>query len=172
MSSKGVLSRLEQGVPVARKRKRQRDNSDDLKAAEFESGPRAANWSREDEESEENMHYLLPLRSKYSLIQQPAVPKPTNAALSEEEEEVTAATAAPAVMSAAALLVRREEKLEARKVAIADVASRLVESPEENVREYSLVSGSPPPFPSSIDHCVCSPRGSSAVVLSPLRLRY
>ena len=147
MSSKGVLSRLEQGAPVARKRKRQRDNSDDLKAAEFESGPRAANWSREDEESEEKMHYLLPLRSKYSLIQQPAVPKPTNAALSEEEEEeeVTAATAAPAVMSAAALLVRREEKLEARKVAIADVASRLVESPEENVREYSLVSGSPPP---------------------------
>ena len=43
-------------------------------------------------------------------------------------------------VSTAALLARREEALEEKKAAIADIASSLIEAPEDNVNLLTLIS--------------------------------
>ena len=42
--------------------------------AEFESHPRSSQWAVE--EAGEGLHYLLPLKSKLGLVQQPAIQRP------------------------------------------------------------------------------------------------
>ena len=56
----------------------------------------------------------------------------------EAEEQLAALSQGNSVaerLSTAALLAWRQEVLEEKKAAIADIASSLVEAPEENVRE-------------------------------------
>ena len=64
--------------------------------------------------------------------------------VNEEEQEVDKegedgdSSELPAVLSAAQLLIVKERKLRQRKELIADLASRLVEDPEENVQNCTL----------------------------------
>ena len=59
--------------PTATQRKRRRSSSDET---QFESHPRPSHWTGKGEEDEEGMHYLLPLKSRCGLVQQPAIYRP------------------------------------------------------------------------------------------------
>ena len=60
--------------PTATQRKRHHSSSDE---AQFESHPRPTHWEWKGEEDEEGVHYLLPLKSKRGLVQQPAIYRPS-----------------------------------------------------------------------------------------------
>lgn len=55
--------------------RQQKKHDVDYDVAQFESHPRRSQWERDGEEDKEKVHYLLPLKSKQGLIQQPAVYK-------------------------------------------------------------------------------------------------
>ena len=59
-----------------RKHKRRMEVSESRgEEAEFEAHPRLSHW--DEEEEGEGLHYLLPLKTKRGLVQQPAVYRPT-----------------------------------------------------------------------------------------------
>lgn len=60
--------------PTATQRKRRQSSSEE---AQFESYPRPSHWQGMGEEDEEEVHYLLPLKSKRGLLQQPAIYRPS-----------------------------------------------------------------------------------------------
>jgi len=58
-----------------RRQKRKREGSESGEdEAKFEAHPRLSRWG---EEEGEGLHYLLPLKTKRGLVQQPAVYRPT-----------------------------------------------------------------------------------------------
>ncbi|XP_064381917.1 nucleolar complex protein 3 homolog isoform X2 [Halichondria panicea] len=124
--------------PSQRKRARNVVESE----AEFETHPRASDWT----EGENDVHYFLPLKAEHGrLIHQP--PLVTEHSVNEEqcdqsEPEVDEAGTQELVnerpvdstpVTVAELFARRHEKLAEKRVKIAELASGLVEDPETNI---------------------------------------
>lgn len=121
----------------------ERDKSTD-DDAELEDVPRHATWETEDPNQ---MHFLLPLKTKFGIVHQSAVlrdqafEEDSDKELEEAQETApslqlptTLQVAEPSsVLTVAQLFARRHSKLEEKKKMIADLSTQIINNPEENI---------------------------------------
>ncbi|KAL5471037.1 hypothetical protein EMCRGX_G029111 [Ephydatia muelleri] len=123
------------------------DNNTD-EDAELEDIPRHATWEAEDPNQ---MHFLLPLKTKFGIVHQSAVlreqayeedsdkeleevqeTEPSLAPQQQPTPQVAAEPSSP-VLTVAQLFARRQAKLDEKKQTIADLSTQIINNPEENI---------------------------------------